>query len=100
MPPAGVHACASPPATTSKVERQLFSVIPGQDTRLLVTGLPSGAVTFNGDAFDLACSAVNGKSFPTWISDSQTVTLSPSIVAKVFLTFRQHPGSGLVRLRR
>jgi virginiamycin B lyase len=90
VPPAGVQCVRLTAATASKVQRQLFPVSPGQDTRLLVTGLPAGVVTFNGDAFDLNCSDVNGKSFPTWISDSQTVTLSLSVVARVFLTFQQN----------
>ena len=90
VPPSGVQCVRLTASTTSKVERQLFSVFPGQDTRLVVSGLPSGSVTFDGDAFDLACSDVTGKSFPTWISDTQTVTLSPSVVAKVFLTFREN----------
>jgi virginiamycin B lyase len=90
VPPAGVQCLRLTAATASKVERQLFPVSAGQDTRLLVGGLPAGVVTFNGDAFDLGCSAVNGKSFPTWISDTQAVTLSASVVAKVFLTFRQN----------
>jgi streptogramin lyase len=90
VPPAGVQCLRITAATASKVERQFFPVSAGQDTRLLLTGLPSGVVTFDGDAFDLNCNDVNGKSFPTWISDSQTVTLSPSVVAKVFLTFRQN----------
>jgi len=88
--PAGVQCLRITAATAARVERQLFPVTAGQTTRLLVGGLPAGLVTFNGDAFDSPCSDVNGKSFPSWISDTQAATLSASVVAKVFLTFRQN----------
>lgn len=88
--PAGVQCLRLTASTGARVERQLFPVTAGQSTRLLVGGLPAGMVSFNGDAFDLDCDLVNGKSFPSWISDIQTATLSASTVAKVFLTFRQN----------
>jgi virginiamycin B lyase len=88
--PTGVQCLRITASTGARVERQLFPVTAGQSTRLLVGGLPAGMVTFNGDAFNSACPDVNGKSFPSWISDTQTATLSASTIAKVFLTFRQN----------
>jgi streptogramin lyase len=90
VPAAGVQCIRLTITMGPTVERQLFSVTPGQNSRLTVGGLFPGPATFSGDAFDLACSAVTGKSFPTWTSDSQTVTLSAGTLTKVFLTFRQN----------
>ena len=69
--PAGVQCLRLTIATGAKVERQLRPVTAGQSTRLLIGSLSAGMATFTGDAFDLACDAVTGKSFPTWTSDSQ-----------------------------
>lgn len=90
VPPTGVQCVRLTITMGAMVERQLFSVSPGQSTRIQVGGLVAGAATFTGDAFDQACGTVTGKSFPTWTSDTQTVTLSATALAKVFLTFRQN----------
>ncbi|HZW88763.1 MAG TPA: hypothetical protein VFF12_06760 [Myxococcaceae bacterium] len=90
VPPTGVQCIRLTITMGALVERQLFGVSPGQNSRIQVTGLVAGPATFTGDAFDLPCSNVTGKSFPTWTSDTQTVTLSASTVAKVFLTFTQN----------
>lgn len=90
VPPTGVQCIRLTITMGALVERQLFGVSAGQNTRIQVGGLSPGPASFTGDAFDLACSTVTGKSFPTWTSDTQTVTLSASAVAKVFLTFQQN----------
>ena len=90
VPPTGVQCLRLTIVMGAKVERQLFPVSAGQNTRLVVGSLSPGPATFSGDTFDLACNTVTGKSFPSWTSDSQTVTLSTTAVAKVFLTFRQN----------
>ena len=90
VPPSGVQCLRLTITMGARVDRQLFPLSPGQSTRLQVGGLVPGPATFSGDAFDAACSTITGKSFPTWTSDSQTVTLSTTAVAKVFLTFRQN----------
>ena len=90
VPPTGVMCLRLTVVMGATVQRQLFSVVPGQTTRFELTGLAAGPATFSGDAFNAACSAVTGKSFPTWTSDSQTVTLAPGTPTKVFLTFRQN----------
>jgi virginiamycin B lyase len=90
VPPTGVQCLRLTITMGAMVERQLFPVSPGQNTRIQVGGLVAGPASFSGDAFDLACSTVTGKSFPTWTSDTQTVTLSATALAKVFLTFRQN----------
>src|SRR5262249_11639784 len=90
VPPTGVQCIRLTITMGALVERQLFGVSPGQNTRIQIGGLVAGPATFTGDAFDLACSSVTGKSFPTWTSDTQMVTLSASAVTKVFLTFTQN----------
>ena len=90
VPPTGVQCLRLTIVMGATVERQLYSVVPGETTRFQVSGLATGPATFSGDAFNAACSAVTGKSFPTWVSDSQTVTLSAGTPTKVFLTFRQN----------
>ena len=88
VPASGVQCIRLTITMGPTVDRQLFSVSPGQRTILQISGLAPGPATFNGDAFDLACSAVTGRSFPSWTSDSQTVTLTLGGNTKVFLTFR------------
>ena len=90
VPPTGVQCIRLTITMGALVERQLFGVSAGQNTRIQVGGLSPGPASFTGDAFDLSCGTVTGKSFPTWTSDTQNVTLSASAVAKVFLTFQQN----------
>ncbi len=90
VPPTGVQCIRLTITMGTAVERQLFQVSPGQRSILQVGGLFPGPASFSGDTFDLACSAVTGKSFPSWTSDTQTVTLAAGTPAKVFLTFRQN----------
>ena len=88
--PAGVQCLRLTITMGATVERQLYPLTAGQSTRLQLTGLIAGPATFNADAFNDPCSAVTGRSFPTWTSDFQTVTLSVGTAAKVFLTMHQN----------
>jgi len=88
--PAGVQCLRLTITMGATVERQLFPLTAGQSTRLQLTGLIAGPATFNADAFNDPCAAVTGRSFPTWTSDFQTVTLSVGTAAKVFLTMHQN----------
>jgi len=88
--PAGVQCLRLTITMGATVERQLFPLTAGQSTRLQLTGLIAGPATFNADAFNDPCPSVTGRSFPTWTSDFQTVTLSVGTAAKVFLTMHQN----------
>jgi len=88
--PAGVQCLRLTITMGATVERQLFPLTAGQSTRLQLTGLIAGPATFNADAFNDPCGSVTGRSFPTWTSDFQTVTLSVGTAAKVFLTMHQN----------
>jgi len=88
--PAGVQCLRLNITMGATVERQLFPLVTGQSTRLQLTGLIAGLATFSADAFNDPCGAVTGKSFPSWTSDTRTVTLSVGTAAKVFLTMHQN----------
>jgi virginiamycin B lyase len=88
--PAGVQCLRLTITMGATVERQLFPLTAGQSTRLQLTGLIAGPATFNADAFNDPCPSITGRSFPTWTSDFQTVTLSVGTAAKVFLTMHQN----------
>ena len=88
--PAGVQCLRLTITMGATVERDLFPLVAGQSTRLQLTGLIAGPATFGADAFNDPCSAVTGRSFPSWTSDTQTVTLSAGTAAKVFLTMHQN----------
>jgi len=88
--PAGVQCLRLTITMGATVERELFPLVAGQSTRLQLTGLIAGPATFGADAFNDPCSAVTGRSFPSWTSDTQTVTLSAGTAAKVFLTMHQN----------
>jgi virginiamycin B lyase len=88
--PAGVQCLRLTITMGATVERQLFPLVAGQSTRLQLTGLIAGPATFSADAFNDPCNSVTGRSFPTWTSDTQTVTLSVGTAAKVFLTMHQN----------
>ena len=88
--PAGVQCLRLTITMGATVVRDLFPLVAGQSTRLQLTGLIAGPATFGADAFNDPCSAVTGRSFPSWTSDTQTVTLSAGTAAKVFLTMHQN----------
>jgi len=50
-------------ATGSRVSQQDFNVMPGQSSILALNALPTGTVTFSGDAFNSPC---NQASPLTW----------------------------------
>jgi len=88
--PTGVQCLRLTITMGATVERPLFPLVAGQSTRLQLTGLIAGPATFSADAYNDPCNTVTGRSFPTWTSDTQTVTLSAGTAAKVFLTMHQN----------
>lgn len=71
----------------TKSVSQTFAVTPGQPSTLTVAGLPRGAVTVSGAAFDGACTSPPPE--PTWIADPVAADLTPGRVVPVAITM--HP---------
>jgi hypothetical protein len=76
-------------AEGSRRVTRLFDVAPGQTPALSMQGLPLGAVTFSGDAFDVACGRI-GDVEPAWLADPVTATLVRGVVASVTITMRRN----------
>jgi hypothetical protein len=73
---------------TRNVERK-FSVSAGQSATLTMSGLPTGEVTFTGDAFPQLCSSVSSSTAPSWSSDPTTVVLWAGSMSTVSLKFQR-----------
>jgi hypothetical protein len=80
--------CISLEAAGSRTVQQTFDVVPSQSATLTFHGVPTGAVTFSGKAYNAACTAIAGAS-PTWTSDPSTVQVIAGTPADVHLIF--HP---------
>ena len=65
---------------------QLVSVAPGASTLLMLTGLPTGAVTVRADGFSVACNAVTSGSTPAWVSNTASATLVAGVTPTIPLT--------------
>ncbi len=85
--PASVQCVQVVAAGSSTVTTNL-TVTPGASSVTLSLGtLPLGSVTFTGQAYNAACSAIASQQ-PSWIADSQTVNLRAGVVPSLMLTFR------------
>jgi hypothetical protein len=88
--PAGVQ-CVRVTVTTGSgttLNPPLMTVAAGASSATLSVGqLPAGAATFNGAAFNAACSAVTGSTVANWIATPVMTTLSLGISNKVTMTF-------------
>lgn len=76
-------------ATSQSVTRQ-FDVTPGESSVLDIKGLPLGTDTFQGSAFNAACSSVTGSTTPTWVGDDVVATLAAGVIAEVKLVLRHN----------
>jgi YVTN family beta-propeller protein len=86
--PADVACIRITAAGARTVERNL-DVVPGANTVFNLTALPTGNVSFSGQAFSQACSSV-GSNAPNWVGDpvSAVVTTSPPV--QVTLSLRRN----------
>ncbi|HEX3904710.1 MAG TPA: hypothetical protein VH853_17880 [Polyangia bacterium] len=67
---------------------QTFAVTAGASTATLtMTGVPTGADTFTGNAFNVVCSSI-GSAAPTWAADPLSTTVRAGVPAMLMLTFR------------
>jgi streptogramin lyase len=88
--PSDVQCLRITTTSSTRVDQQLFPLVPGQATRFNVTGLPPGSVTIVANAFPTACSMVTGKSVPNWASDPVPAMLAVGTAPKVFLTLHRN----------
>jgi len=78
--------CLQITATGTRVKQQNFNVVPGQMSVLSMNGLPVGAVTFTGQAFNGPC----GGPAVTYVADPGTVQINSTGVAAVPLSMRRN----------
>ena len=83
--------CISITATGSRVRQQTFIVVPGQTSVLAMNGLPVGAVTFSGQAFNGPCGGGGpmGPS-PTYVADPVTAQINATGVTSLALNMRRN----------
>jgi hypothetical protein len=81
-------------AGTHNVQRS-FSLMPGESTVFLMTGLPTGPDVFSAQAFSESCGSVLQTSVATWLSDPTPATLVPGVVAQVTVVLHRN-GEALV----
>jgi len=83
--------CISITATGSRVRQQNFIVVPAQTSVLAMNGLPVGAVTFSGQAFNGPCGGGGpmGPS-PTYVADPVTAQINATGVTSLALNMRRN----------
>ena len=62
-----------------------LALSPGIRTTFKLDGLPTGAVSFSGEAFAEVCSKVKSSTVPTWLSEPVVANIEPSPRADVEL---------------
>jgi hypothetical protein len=77
-------------ATGSRVSQQTFNVMSGQSSILALNALPTGTVTFSGDAFNSPCNQVGAMSTPTYVADPVTAQVSLPAITQVTLAMRRN----------
>lgn len=92
--PADVN-CLRLTATGARTVVQQFDVAPGTNASLLVTGLPTGTVVINADAFAAACAMAGDHTTANWISDPQTLNVSTTDIVDLSLVMHRN---GRVRI--
>lgn len=82
--PTGVQ-CVNITATGSRAVTSSFSVMTGTAATLSMQGLPTGSVTFTGNAFAATCPSVVATDVPTFVGVPTVAQLSPTAVTQVTL---------------
>lgn len=72
-----------------------FDVKPGQSTELRMNGLPTGDVSFFGEAHAGSCAKVSPGQPPAWIGGPVPARLDPGVLTQVLIALRQN-GRSLV----
>jgi hypothetical protein len=81
--------CLRVQASGSRFVEKTVDVLPGQSTVFTMTGLPTGNVTFSGDAFNQSCSMIMGAT-ATWVADPVATSVQSSIVTQVNLNMKRN----------
>ena len=83
--------CITITAIGSRVRQQDFIVVPAQTSVLAMNGLPVGAVTFSGQAFNGPCGGGGpmGPS-PTYVADPVTAQINATGVTSLALNMRRN----------
>jgi streptogramin lyase len=68
-----------------------LSVSTNQPSLFTITGLPLGEIQITTEGFSQACGDIGSTTAPTWVGDTQTVTLVPGYTPAVTITMRR-PG--------
>src|SRR5262245_12455584 len=58
--------CLRLTAIGTRTVTRIQDVTPGQSAAFDISGLPVGAVAFNAEGFDIACTALRNDSVPGW----------------------------------
>lgn len=85
--PADVQ-CIRVTAEGTRTRTESFDVTPNQSAQFVMPSLPSGPVTFTGEAYPVRCNKVKDSTLPTWISDPVTADVAPGGVTPVTLVMR------------
>lgn len=85
--PADVQ-CIAVTAEGTRTRTESFDVTPNQSAQFVMASLPSGSVTFTGQAYSVRCNKVKDSTLPTWISDPVTADVAPGGVTPVTLVMR------------
>jgi len=75
------------PSSGSSVTQTFTLTAGGSSASLSLTGLPQGALSLSGGAYNAACSSL-GSAVPTWLADPVATTIRPGVISKVSLTLR------------
>lgn len=86
--PAGVR-CIQVEVVGSRTVTRTASVTGGQSSALLLSGLPTGAVTVTGRAYEGTCASLSSTSVAAWVSDPERVQVQATGVANVSLSLRR-----------
>jgi len=78
--------CIQITATGTRVKQEDFIVVPGQMSVLSMKGLPVGAVTFTGEAFNGPC----GGPASTYVADPVTAQITSTGVTALTLSMRRN----------
>jgi trimeric autotransporter adhesin len=82
--------CLEVTVAGAQTTTQLFAVVPGQSTSIVLQGLASGTVSISERAFAVPCSQVTAATTPTWVSVMPaTAVLAPGQIADVTVVLRR-----------
>lgn len=94
--PANVSCVRAKVKTSSQLVTRDVNLTPGAPSVFDLSGLPSGQVTFDMDAFSAPCAKLGKDSVPTWVADTQTVVLTTGTSTPISATLRKSTSASAV----